>query len=89
MKKDLYSICDVKTGIFYPPMEFTNRNDCMRGIGDDLRHRDTIMSRHPEDFNVHYVGTFDDETGVVTPNQVRAVSFTCASLLEDPKNANQ
>lgn len=90
MKKELFAICDVKTGSFYPPMVFVNRNDCMRAMHDDLAARDTVLSRHPEDFNVQYVGNWDEDRGLIIGNDVPLFAFSLSEVCgKQVKNADK
>lgn len=57
------------------------RNDfgVQRGLCDGIRAQpDSLLSKHPEDFDLYQVAEFDDESGVVTalvpPRFVSAVS---------------
>lgn len=64
MKQRLYSIRDNKVGFMQPVIR---QNDAV-AIRDfvatiSLSGSDSMLKLCPEDFDLFYVGTFDDETG--------------------------
>lgn len=65
MKLGIYAVYDRKAGLFARP--FTIQNDAMAMRAFLAAKQDTTseMSKYPEDFGLHYLGTFDDETGTV------------------------
>lgn len=64
-----YCICtilDERVGSYMRPMILRSRGEAMRLFQDSLKHpENTTMRAHPEDFALYYLGSFDDETGIV------------------------
>lgn len=58
----LYSVYDVKTGIFYPPQVCHNAGHAIR-LHMDIFTQDKNISRYYSDYSVFEIGTFDDQTG--------------------------
>lgn len=61
----LYSIYDSKAGIYNKPFYLLNNAVAMRTAIDLLSDPNTDVGRHPEDFTLFKIGTYDDNTGQV------------------------
>lgn len=67
MTQKLYAIKDKAIGFVHV---FTTSNDysALRMFNDTVNNPNpTNISEHPEDFSLFSLGTFDDETGNITP----------------------
>lgn len=76
MQLKMFSIYDLVTNVYQPPMFAHNAGDCMRIVQNHMR-QDNNLSRYPDNFVLFDVGTFDDSTGVITsekPVQVVPIS---------------
>ena len=62
MEYKQYSVKDVKVG-FLTPFEAINDGDAMRIFEEALKSPQSILSKHPKDMELWYVGTFDKTTG--------------------------
>lgn len=58
-----FSVYDDKAAVFQPPFFFPNKAVAIRNFGDALRNPELILSKHPGDFKLFCVGTFDEATG--------------------------
>lgn len=65
MAKVLVAVMDKKAQVFNPPVAFENKEDAKRGFYDLCSNRDTLVGRHPEDFALYLVGSFDVCFGVL------------------------
>lgn len=65
---NLYSIRDNKTNFMQPVMDL-NHKSAARNFQIQMANSGTnsAMGYVPEDFDLYYVGTFDNETGMVSP----------------------
>lgn len=64
MVKRIYSILDSKAGLFGPLMAFHRDGEAMRALDATVNSKqDSQISKHPEDFRLFFVGTFDEESG--------------------------
>lgn len=66
MKQLLMSIKDSKTGVFSQPQLVVNENVAIRNVSIVLKDERSILSQCPNDFDLFIIGSFDDETGVVS-----------------------
>lgn len=63
MKTEIYTIRDAKAEAFLPPIFSQNEAVCFRSIEDCLLDPDHQFTRHPQDYAVYHLGSFDDQTG--------------------------
>ena len=69
MKKIYYAVYDRKAEMFSPPFLEVKDGTAIRAIQDAIASKDHPFAKHPEDFSLHQLGIFDDETGIITPNE--------------------
>lgn len=74
MIKEIFTVRDAKAGAFMQPFFTHNKSVAVRSIKDTLRDPDHIFSRHPEDFDLFYCGSYCEEDGkfelIDTPEHV-------------------
>lgn len=75
MKLRMFSIRDTKTDAFDLPFYAHNEGHAMRMVTDMAASGKFVFSRHPADFALFEVGTFDDQTGELTALTVRSIIF--------------
>lgn len=69
MKLKLFSIYDVKSGVYLAPFPARGDVDAVRNVKDGLRNpqmRETPIGQNPKDFELHELAMFDDESGEIT-----------------------
>lgn len=65
MKLQVYSIYDLKTQVFFPPMLFHNEGHARRDILSEIKKGGGMMREYPADFELWRVGDWQDDTGQV------------------------
>ena len=75
MKLEIFAIRDNATGMYGTPMFLTTKGQAIRGFSDEVNRqdKDNMLNKHPEDFEMHHLGSFETDTGVInaiTPKQV-------------------
>lgn len=63
MTKNIYSVYDVKAELYGPPFALKSHGEALRGFQDLCEDRSTMVGRHPGDFKLVQLGTFDDVAG--------------------------
>ena len=65
----LYSIRDAKTKAFSTPFFQQNDETALRMFRDELHGANgpSMLSKHPEDFDLYCVGDWNDTSGAVRP----------------------
>lgn len=69
----LYSVRDVKVERFFPPFAQRNQLEAQRTFLDMCQDHRTPISKHPEDYTLYEIGSFNPETGEIAPMLARVV----------------
>ena len=64
MKMSLYCVLDRVANVCMVPFPATNHGSAIRGFGDGMQKNDTFKA-HPQDYALLYIGSWDDNTGVI------------------------
>lgn len=62
MKLNIVSIYDRKLEAFGAPATVTALGGAIRGFQDAIQDKDTQFSKHPEDYELFHIATWDDAT---------------------------
>ena len=73
-KVSLYSIFDSKVGVYNAPFVQANDNSATRAFSDEVNNPDSLLNRHPEDFTLFCLGSYDDDVAQTTLFPVLVVS---------------
>ena len=65
MINKIYAIYDNKAKAFMQPFTTQNAELAIRTFKEHVNNPESIFHRHPNDFCLYEVGTFDDQTGLV------------------------
>lgn len=70
-----FTIKDEKANSFNLPIFFNNTDLAVRAFSDILLNPATVVSKHPQDFTLYQLGTFNDLNGQITPfeNLIRVI----------------
>lgn len=63
----VFSILDVKADCFVNLFTFSTNGQAVRAFKDLVNDERSTISRHPSDYRLTCVGTFDDSAGVLSP----------------------
>lgn len=59
----LFAIYDGKGEFYTPPLAFKTTGEAIRAFSDTVNERGHQMNRHPEDYTLFQIGTYDDAKG--------------------------
>lgn len=69
-------IYDVKADAFTrPPFFMGTRGQATRAFADLATAEQSEVAKHPEDYKLMVLGTFDDNTGELKPQQIESLGF--------------
>lgn len=89
MLLQVFSVFDMKASHYGQPFFMANRASAQRALQMQLRQdKGTVLAQYPADFQLYYLGTFDDDAGMfnaVSPQFVIAIS----ELVEVTSNEQQ
>lgn len=80
MTMQIYSVRDLAVEAYGPPIFVRARGEALRQFIDACKDKTTQFAKHPSDYEMYYLGTWDDVSGqLITtgePERVaRAVDF--------------
>lgn len=80
---NIYAVRDTAVGEFLLPWYFKNHGAAVRALGDSVNKpsEDNQFFQHPEHFQLYQVGSYDQETGVITSMAPEFV-VDCQSLVK-------
>lgn len=58
----MYVIYDSKAEIYNQPFHFINDGQATRQFSDAVNNPETDFAKHPEDYTLFRIGTYDDST---------------------------
>lgn len=70
---------DAKSESYGPPITAPNQALFVRDVVIPTAQRDGVISKHPMDFSIYWLGDYDIQTGSMLP----AESKTCLGLVSD------
>ena len=82
----LYTVLDSKTNAFFSPFHALNEASAMRSIAECILDDSHAFSRFTQDYDLFYVGEYDDSTGgydVHPPVHVCSLLVIRAQVLSD------
>lgn len=67
MKLQMYSIRDSKVGTYHPPIFQKTHGEAERNFTTIAKDDKTQVGQYPEDFDLFYIGDYEDNSGKVSP----------------------
>lgn len=81
MKTNVYSVFDSKAAVYGTPFFMPNDNMAIRAFSDLVNGPENMISKHPEDFSLFVVGTFDDQLAKLE-GRIAPLNLVTASSLK-------
>lgn len=66
MIQKVYSVLDKVAGAFLPPFFLPNDSVALRAVGDVVNRVGEGFNLHPNDYELHLIGWFDNLTGEIS-----------------------
>lgn len=63
MKVHVVAIWDAAIQAYLRPFNTPALGGATRGFNDEINRKESEMAKHPEDYELHDLGTFDEESG--------------------------
>lgn len=85
----IFSIQDIKAKAFLPPFFLPEQGQATRTFGDCVNDPKHQFGRHPHDYTLFGIGTFDDETGTITVEDKFAIGNGLEFVVEPQQQSIQ
>lgn len=82
----VFCVYDSKIEAFMTPFIMQTKGQAMRSFGDTVNDSSTQFWKHPEDFTLFEIGTYDDREGVY---QMHDAKISLGTALEFKEKATQ
>ena len=79
---EIYTVFDKKVGHYHNPMVTRNEAEMLRLLSDAVNDKVHPFGKHPGDYQLYYVGYWDDERGLIKPSESSEFVVELASLVE-------
>lgn len=84
----MYVIYDSKAEVYNRPFFLINDDIALRSALDLIQDTQTDLHRHPADFTMFKIGTYDDQTSIISDDQrTNICNFAELKLKMEPANA--
>lgn len=78
----IYAIHDRAIEAYGQPFFVKSQGQALRSFRDECENRESQFNKHPADYDLYLIGDYNDETGIITPQQpervARATDYTGA-----------
>ncbi len=88
MTEKVFTVYDSKIEAFLPPWHARTSGEAIRQFTDAAMDTKTQFSRHPSDFTLFEIGSFDNLTGTFTNLKAHASLGTALQLIESVRGQN-
>lgn len=85
MKKNVYSVYDRKSKLFDFPWLGQNDNEAIRTF-TQIVSQSKNLANFAEDYELHYIGTFDNETGILSDTKLRPDNYVVSAAAVLPND---
>lgn len=83
MKRFYFVVLDSAAATYATPFLAVSVGAATRTFGDEVRRKDSLLNAHPEHFSLYRVGTWDDDTGVISPEPVPVFLLKAVDVLAE------
>jgi len=86
MQLNVYSIYDKATNAYMRPFFMQSDGQALRGFTDESVRADSEIAKHPEDYSLFRIGSFDDNKGELEPCEPKCIGRAHELAAESRKN---
>lgn len=69
MIQKIFSVYDKAAQAYLPPFFMPARGQAIRAFSDMVNSSDNQFGKHPEDYQLHELGEFNDDSGLITQKE--------------------
>lgn len=67
MSQRIYAVKDLAINAFGNPIFVRAQGQAIRSFMDECKNTESMMAKHPADYEMYYIGEYDEETATITP----------------------
>jgi len=88
MKLNAYAIFDSASGLYQRPIFAQSDGEVLRSFADVAADESHPIGKHPEDYSLHRIGVFDDNTAKYQPEKNECLT-TALEILSKGNQLNE
>ena len=72
-----YKICTIRdraADVYGQPVFVSSLGAALRSFGDEINNKESVLSKHPDDYDLYELGEFDDNSGLFYCNDPRMIA---------------
>lgn len=85
MRLNIYSVFDAAVGVYKRPFFAQADGEAIRAFGDIAADTDHEIGKHPEDYSLFRIGTWDDGNAKLHPEDRECLVHALETLKKDAK----
>lgn len=85
MRLNVYTIYDVASGAYMRPFFLQSDGQAMRAFTDIATDAEHDVGKHPEDYTLYRIGTYDDNKGQLIPEDPESLA-TALEVVASSRN---
>lgn len=94
MKLKVFAIYDTKVGAYMQPFHMQTAGQALRAWEDSCQDQSTQFAKHPSDFQLFEIGTYDESTGTYENLESRlsygtALQFKLGKIIDSVENRKE
>lgn len=86
MRLNVYTIFDTASGAYMRPFFVNSDGQALRMFGDIASDAEHEVGRHPEDYSLYRIGTYDDNKGQLVPEDKECLA-TAQEMVAKARNS--
>lgn len=88
MRLNIYAIYDTASGAYMRPFFVHSDGQAIRAFSDIATDANHDIGKHPEDYTLYRIGTYDDQNGKLHPEDPSSLA-TAMALVAASRNVNK
>lgn len=70
----IFTIHDEKANIYMTPFFFPTQGQALRAFNDLVNDENSTVNKHPEDYRLYTLGTYDDQDAIFTTSTPKLIA---------------
>lgn len=71
--QSIFSVRDTVAEFFMPPFFARTKGEALRSFSQAVNDEKHQIAMHPEQYELHYMGMFNDQTGEISPVEPESI----------------
>lgn len=85
----IYAVYDVKAASYGTPAFLASKGIALRGFADVCANGQSQFAKHPGDFQMFELGSYDPNSGLITPHPQPIFCFSASEVVQQVAQARE